>query len=286
VRAESLDELADATRKYLDGKVSPRVAARTENALRAQGVVPARAIEDKAFRRFTDADPGEAMRTILRASDRGQTARRFVDAVEREPAAMAGLQRAFADEMQKASRGTTGAVSGTPLFDPEKYGKFLEKHEEVAQALYGPAAVRDLKELQRMGTILMTPLKADAIQGITRGISKQSLFTIDAMLSRAYNIRRGMVSLGYSLSDIGVRLVSKHLESIGQENLRTVLDQALFDPEAAKQILKVGRELATKEGEGAVRQFNAYAADLVARQAPERERRDRELMQRVEGARR
>jgi hypothetical protein len=261
------------------------VAAKTEAALRAQGIAPARAVEDRAFRRFTQADHREAMSTILRARDRGQVARKFVDAVEREPAAMKGLQRAFADEMQKASRGAEGAVSGHPLFDPEKYGKFLEKHEEVAQALYGPAGVRDLKELQRVGTILMTPLKADAIPAITRGISKGSLFTIDSMLSRAYNIRRGMVSFGYSLSDIGVRLVAKHLESIGAENLRVVLDRALFDPDAARQVLKLGRELATKEGESAARQFNAYAVNLAAQQAPRQAERDRVLTERATGTR-
>jgi hypothetical protein len=283
VRAESVEGLATSTRKYLDGKGATRTASKTEQALRGQEVKPVEAVEDAAFRQFTGADPREAVSTILRADDRGQTARRMVDAVQREPAAMAGLQRAFADEMQKASRGRPGAVSGHPLFDPENYGKFLEKHEEVAQALFGPAGVRDLKELQRVGTILMTPLKADSIPAITRGISKQSLFTIDSMLSRAYNIRRGMVSLGYSLSDIGVRLVSKHLESIGAENLRVVLDRALFDPDAARQILKLGRELATKEGEDAARQFNTYAVNLVAQQAPRQAQRDRLLMERVEG---
>lgn len=181
-----------------------------------------------------------------------QTARELLKAAEGNPAAQAGIKRAFTDNILKDIQVTAKEITGTPVTSVAKFNKIYAKYEPALKEFYRgqPEKIRALKNMKKAYEIMIRN-KTSPIGGGSDTFEN----TITALYSAA-----GHAPVGGPMKIRALRSVVRILTSLKQSQVEETLARAIFDPEVAQTLEMIASGM---KPEIAEKKFAGHAFALI-----------------------
>ena len=267
-----------ATGKIVTGKLNSWMAKNSAALERYgirndfMGIQNAQAIADKAMTAAAEfektaaaailkADPGKAMAAALSGNNSASKAMQLMKMVEKDPAAKAGLQRAYADHMMEQIKTTAKDIIGNPEISNAAFNKLMAKNAETLRVLYAgnPEKIKALNMMKTAYEISIRNKKSpigggsDTAENVLTELGKLS----NIPMPRSISIARGVL---------------KVLTNIGKNNADDLVTQALFNPNYAEKLIAVSRGKIRPEDlttllNGKIVSLDAYRTQAMGRAA-------------------
>ena len=184
---------------------------------------------------------------IFGRADRVDRARQLAEAASASPAAQAGLRRAVQQYVRKTFVGNAEAAGGTQMIPPNAFMKFMKENEAALRQIMLPEQVDAWKaiatEMGRTSRIAQTKTLpgSDTVQNALSVGGSWPWVVADMVLGQ---LTTGMpLPLAHAAKPILKGLLS-HVKSNGITSTNRLIDEAMLNPEVARELLKArGRPL-------------------------------------------
>lgn len=186
-----------------------------------------KAIKDRAAAHlFVGKSPHQALRTLFNLEDPAKGMEELIRLTKSDPSgsALAGLKRSMLDEI---------VPNGD--FTPRRIGNFMKAHEKMLKQLYSPDEMKRLNgvvnKLEQIEIVNRTGLKG------SRTIENASMLASfigrvgGASVMRAFGF--GTIQATGAGANVGRRIASR----LSTEQVATIIEEAIFDPDLYKTLL-------------------------------------------------
>lgn len=155
----------------------------------------------------------------------GETAKELMKIAEGNPAAQAGIKRAFTDNILKEIQVTAKEITGSPVTSVAKFNNIYKKYEPALKEFYKgePKKIKALQNMKKAYEIMIRN-KTSPIGGGSDTFEN----TITALYQAA-----GHAPVGGPMKIRALRSIVRILTSLKQSQVEEVLARAIFDPDVA-----------------------------------------------------
>jgi hypothetical protein len=195
----------------------------TQTADAAQTAV--KEFERSAAARVLNADPTRAIANAIKGNNTGQVAKDLLNQIGENPAAVKGLQRAFADHIIDAAETTAKTIKNDPKLSPAAFTRLMKKYRPAMEVLYAnePMKLKAIDNMQQAYQIMAR----DTYSPIGAGSDTAEI--LSTFISKA-----GGIASNLSPKAKVIQVIFGVFERIGDRKANAILNQILFDPEAAR----------------------------------------------------
>jgi hypothetical protein len=252
-----VDKHQEALAAFPEVRDSFRAAGRAQEAVNDAVAARKAAMDDyqnSAARNFLSDDP---VRAIGKAFQSGNPVRSFAELrrmIGDDPDALAGLQRAAVDHINKITKSTAEAGdTGLPLFKSDAYQKFIRDNRPALEQIFPPeqvnmqvAIARDLQRANRSIAGTKLPGGSNTPQDLA-GAAKHgggksglgSLIGAEIVGEAVGHITApgfgGAILRGVAT---GGTLLANAMRSHGLQTVNDLVDEAMLNPRLARQLLE------------------------------------------------
>ena len=240
--------LQDSYKGLLTAKESVRLAQ--------EGLV---AFEKSQAAKMLGVDPDKAVRVAFAGKGgkaSAQTARELLKMAEGNPAAQAGIKRAFIDDITEQFNTTAKNIEGTPIISVAKFNKIYGKYEPALKEFFKgeQTKLNALRNMKKAYEIMIRNKVAPV------GGGADTFENLASALGRTV----GHAPIGGPMKIRALRSVARIATSFTNSQVEAVLSRAIFDPDMALTLNLIASgltpEIAVKRWAGHVaRVYAGYA---------------------------
>lgn len=231
----ALDEFPEIREEITDIMGS----AQSRQAVADQMQQLAKTFEKSAARFFLNEEPNKAVAAILGRKDRTNALRGLVSRLGGHQGAIQGLRRSVWEVMLEKAEipSAFDETIGSLFVSPPKLRRFFRTNTKsfIDSKLYTKTEMVQLDEVIRVAEILNRSTGVGAAGGSDTALKTVSLFGIMGRTGGAFVGRRAGRTL--IAASLGAKLGERLADFIGIDTSRELLEQALFDPKVARDLL-------------------------------------------------
>jgi hypothetical protein len=221
-----------------------------------KALAAAAGFEKTAAATILKADPGKAIAAAFSGNNPAAKAAQLMQMVSKDPAAKAGLQRAYSDHMMEQIQTTAKDIVGNPEVSNAAFQRLMAKNSETLKVIYKeePEKIKALNMMKTAYEISIRNKKSpigggsDTAENVLTELGKLS----NIPLPRTVSIARGVV---------------KVLTNIGKNNVDDLVTQSLFNPDYAETLIKASRGQIKPEDLTAILNGKIVSADAYRTRA-------------------
>ena len=201
------------------------------------------------------ADPGKAIKAAFSGKggrESAETAKQLMKIADGNPAAQAGIKRAFTDNILSEIEVTAKEITGSPVTSVAKFNNVYKKYEPALKEFYKgePKKIKALQNMKKAYEIMIRN-KTSPIGGGSDTFEN----TITALYQAA-----GHAPVGGPMKIRALRSVVRILASFKQSQVEEVLARAIFDPDVAITLEMMASGI---KPEIAQKRFSGHIATLI-----------------------
>jgi len=194
--------------------------------------------ETNLVKLYLDADPDQVLQTVLSGKSPIKDFNRAWNTVRGDIPAENGLRAGFHDWLKNRVLTSGEDVAGKRWITPAAIRKLKREYNPIIKKLYSDKQLKTLDDLERMVTISSRDAKDIFPGSDTAAKLQQGMMTLNTVLSRLYNIEKGVVGKGFVMREMGARigysLIGRHSEEVA----KTIMERAYADPRFASELMK------------------------------------------------
>ena len=184
-----------------------------------------------------------AMRDVLNSKTPSKDMAKLLQLTRKDLRAKRGLRILFQEELLRRGETLNIAPDGIPFLSHNYVKDFLTKHDGVIKQLYSSKEIFDLKRIQRALELNNRSLKAPLPQGSDTAQNINLAQNVNALTARLFALQRKVVSKSFLIAERVVRKLAKQRDLQSKENIRALMENALFNPEIAETLIMLSRNV-------------------------------------------
>lgn len=203
-------------------------------------------LDTQATKLFLNNDPETIVQKVRRSQNPLILMRAVVQSAKGDPGVKRALRREVWQQLMRQIevRGGTPDIAGNPLLSPANARQILRHPQSRAllETLYSPDELRIIENVvDAIG--IQGRSAASALPGESQtAVNIFGIFSVQQMFSRAYNFQIGRVSKAFLGFEVAIKWLNRTLGKIGADELRAILDDALYDPDIARTLMLMARQ--------------------------------------------
>jgi hypothetical protein len=198
-----------------------------------------RIIDQSSFSKFVGLDADKALAMIGKDKKLTQA---LVRTVKNDKSAMRSLQRSVWKNFTNSAEGRAESFYQEVMLNPQKMKQFMKENRAILQEVYTPRQLKFMDDLQKGAAILKRTEKPPIAGGSDTAQNLNLAKASATMASRAFAVKRGVLGLPFVATEFVLRNVAKGMQGLTENQLKGVMEEAMFNPEVMKTVRMLTRK--------------------------------------------